>query len=361
MFSDVRPNYPKHRYMADGTRHTKQQRKDYEEGESSDMVNAEGSADDEGTSLPIPSSKIVKVMEGVWSVSAPALQSFELVRRALPKAPLLHDQPSKSLPRDPNPSLQLDIAHSLAPPFLMSTPASASSSTPASAVSSAFSSASSHNASSRSRHESAPRRGRTSRMRQRAREYPGSSRQPPRAPANRERWDQYFDSQEARGTSYNNRSPAPCTGSVALASRSLVTELGPVQAIPQLQVLDLQSQPMLLHDTASNQLVEAAVISTDFSRSSVLQQAMQQWPQTSHHAKRSRSRERNRSPSHPSGSRNRLRDQRREYTRRSPSPGYQRHKHDTSDLEAFLLVFSGVLLLVALKLTIANVTKQSEC
>lgn len=339
MFSDVRPNYPEHRYMADGTRRSKQQRKDYEEGESSDMVDAIGSADEESEIPPIASGKIVEVMEDVQPTPAPALQSFELVRRALPAPPprsqlpesLLQDQPSESLPRNLESSLQLDIARSLAPPLSTSNPASASSSAPASAISSAFSSASSHNASSHSRHESAPRRGRTSRMRQRAREYPGSSRQPPRAPASRERWDQYFGSQEAQGTSYDNRGPAPRTSSASLAPRPAATQVGPVRAIPQMRVLDLQAQPMLLHDTASNQLVEAAILSTDFSQSSVLRHAIQQRSQASRPPERSRSRERNRSPSRPSGSRNRSRDRRHEYSRRSPSPGYRRRSPPTSD------------------------------
>ena len=80
MFSDIWPNYPKHHYMADGTRHTKQQCKDYEEGESLDMVNVEGSANNKGISLPIPSNKTIEAIEGVHSVSAPALQSFKLIR-----------------------------------------------------------------------------------------------------------------------------------------------------------------------------------------------------------------------------------------------------------------------------------------
>jgi hypothetical protein len=330
MFSDVRPDYPEHRYMADGTKRSKQQRKHYDEGESSDMVDAEGSADEEIGNLPTVSSRVAEVMGDVQPTSEPALQSFELLRRALP-APPSPNQPSKSLPRDTESTLRLDTARSLAPPPSTSTPASASSSAPASAASSAFSSTSSRNASSHSRRESAPRRGRTSRMRQRAREYPGSSRQPPRAPASRDRWEQYFDSREARGTSYDNRGSAPRASSAALAPPTMVNEVGPVRAVPQLRVLDMQTQPMLLHDTASNQLVEAAILSTDFSQSSVLQRAIQQRQEPSRPFGRSRSRERNRSPSRQSGSRNRSRDRGREYSRRSPSPSYRRRSPPAPD------------------------------
>ena len=38
----------------------------------------------------------------------------------------------------------------------------------------------------------------------------------------------------------------------------------------------MQAQPMLLHDMSSNQLVETAVFSTDFSQSAVLQGVLHQ-------------------------------------------------------------------------------------
>ncbi len=81
---------------------------------------------------------------------------------------------------------------------------------------------------------------------------------------------------------------------------------------------------MLLHDTASNQLVETAIISTDFSQSVFLQRALQQSQLAQTQAERPPSRERRHSPPRTSSSRNRSRDRRRDYSRRSPSPDYYR-------------------------------------
>ena len=79
----------------------------------------------------------------------------------------------------------------------------------------------------------------------------------------------------------------------------------------------MQAQPMLLHDTSSNQLVETAILSTDFSQSAVLQGALHQLQQPARRSNRSPTRERTRSPP-------RSRDRRRQYRRRSPSPEYRR-------------------------------------
>ena len=78
----------------------------------------------------------------------------------------------------------------------------------------------------------------------------------------------------------------------------------------------MQAQPMLLH-TSSNQLVETAILSTDFSQSAILQSALHPRSQPARSRDRSPSRERNRSPS-------RSRDCRRQYRQRSPSPDYCR-------------------------------------
>ena len=51
-FLVVRPRFSNHRYNADGTRTTKLQRKQLEEGESSDMVDDSGSVDSEGSISP---------------------------------------------------------------------------------------------------------------------------------------------------------------------------------------------------------------------------------------------------------------------------------------------------------------------
>ena len=54
----------------------------------------------------------------------------------------------------------------------------------------------------------------------------------------------------------------------------------------------MQAQPMLLHDTSSNQLVETAILSTDFSQSAILQSALHPHSQPTRSSDRSPSRER---------------------------------------------------------------------
>jgi hypothetical protein len=316
MFSDVRPDYPEHRYMADGTRRTKQQRKDYDEGESSDMVNATLSAGDESDEATFPPEKIKEVMEDIQPTGAPTLSPLEDLRLAVPEPSL----PSKG------PVLQLDIADSLAPPGSISNPASAPTSAPTSAISSAFSSASSLNAPSHSRRGTPHQwRGRAARRQQCANEYPGSSRPPLRAQASRETWDQYFGRQEASGVSYDSRNESTTHArSAAIVPRSDATNVGFVQAAPQFRVLGSQAQPMLLHDTSSNQLVETTILSTDFSQSAVLQRVLHPGQPTPGRSERSPPREQRRSPPRASGSRNRSRNRRHDYPRRSPSREYSR-------------------------------------
>ncbi len=311
VFSDVRPNFSVHRYNADGSRLTKQQRKEQNDEESSDMFENEGS--EKSPEGDTPAGKFTEVMEDVQRTDELELQPWKPLRLALPAPP--------ALTRDSN--LQLDTMSSLAPPLSTSNPASASTSTPTSAVSSAFSSASSLNTPSHPRRGSSRRQGRTARRHQRASQYPGSSRPPQRAEASREAWDQYYESREARGVDYDNRDSAPRASSrpSALASRTSATDVGPVQAVPRLRVLSMQAQPMLLHDTSSNQLVETAILSTDFSQSTILQSALHSHHQPVRSSDRSRSRERNRSPPR---SRNRSQDRRRQYRQRSPSPSYRR-------------------------------------
>jgi len=134
MFCDVRPNFSERRYMPDGTRLTKQQRKDYDDGESSDMANAALSVNEDDEEEPFP-SKITEVMEDVQPTGEPASQPLENMHLAVPDV----TAPSKT------PTLQLNVTDSLTPPVPTSTPTSASNSAPNSAISSAISSTSSIN------------------------------------------------------------------------------------------------------------------------------------------------------------------------------------------------------------------------
>ena len=62
-FSRVRPDYSEHRYNVDGSRLTKQQRKEHDEGESTDMAEDEGSEIGSIDDAPFPSDKIVEITE----------------------------------------------------------------------------------------------------------------------------------------------------------------------------------------------------------------------------------------------------------------------------------------------------------
>ncbi len=131
VFSDIRPNFPSHRYSADGMHLTKQQRKDQAEEISSDMYENEGSGSEPVEN--VPSGKITEVMEDIQPTGTLVLQSFHPVRLDSPEPPSSCH----------GPALQLDTVSDLVPLIPTSNPASASTSAPASAVSSAFSSASS--------------------------------------------------------------------------------------------------------------------------------------------------------------------------------------------------------------------------
>jgi hypothetical protein len=71
-FSVIFPHFSEHRYNANGTRTTKLQRKQMEEGESSDMANDSGSVDSEGPTT-LPAAKIVEIMEDVQPTGTSAL------------------------------------------------------------------------------------------------------------------------------------------------------------------------------------------------------------------------------------------------------------------------------------------------
>lgn len=317
-FVDVRPKYPAHRYNADGTRRTKQQRKDYDEGESSDVASDSGSdysIDDE----PGPSqTKITEVMEDIQPTSAlvvapagpvpPATQPLDSVHLEVPSLPTAGQTPA----------LRLDTSGTTA-----TNPASTSVSTPTSAQTSAISSSSSANVSSPFRNEPSASRGRASRRQLRSSGYQRPARSTPRPQTDRGGWDRYFEEQRARGVSYEDdcATSARRAGPSALISRP-APDLALSRSLPQLRVVTLQPQPILLHDSASNQLVETTVLSTDFSQSAILNQALRQTqpPRTEHGSQSPRER----SPSRHSSRREGSRERRREYRRRSPSPEYRR-------------------------------------
>jgi hypothetical protein len=64
VFTTVPPHYSELRYKADGTRTTKLQRKQLEQEESTDMAKAGGS-DDSDADAPLPTAKIIEVMEDI--------------------------------------------------------------------------------------------------------------------------------------------------------------------------------------------------------------------------------------------------------------------------------------------------------
>ena len=346
-FTRVRPNYSEHRYNADGSRLTKQQCKEQEQEESTDMAEDEGSEIGSIGDAPFPADKITEVMEeeqptderstGTPPNEAPirevTMQDVLATETQTAKEPL--DQPLDdlhlSLPTAParvrSPTLQLDTAISLIPPSSVSNPTSASTSTPVSAVSSA----SSANAPLQPRSEAPSRRDRAARRQHRSSGYQ-RSRPTPRPQAGREDWEHYFERQEARGVSYEGPSAVTSrtAGPSAIIPRPSITDLSPARVLPQFRVVDVQAQPLLLHDTASNQLVETAVLSTDFSQSALLQHALQQQQQQLQQApleyNRSvpRERERDYSPPTQASHKDRPRGQRREYRQRSPTPERRR-------------------------------------
>ena len=326
-FSQVRPQYAEHRYNADGSKLNKQQRKEYDDGESSDMAENEGSEVGSAEDAPFPADKIIEIMDDVQATEEPAalLAPTTSEPTTLPLDSLHLALPTPSTP-SLTPSLQLDTALSLFPPATTSNPASASTSAPASAVSST----SSANLPPHPRSGTPSHRGRTSRRQQRSSGYQRPARQSSRPQAGREAWSQYFESQEARGVTYENTDATPYRSAVssALTHRPSFSDMGPVRTLPQFRVVEMQAQPVLLHDTASNQMVETAILSTDFSQSAVLQHALQQ--QSSRRQDGSPSRERDRSPPRRPPQRNRSRGQRRDYRQRSPPPDYRQRSPSRS-------------------------------
>jgi hypothetical protein len=75
-FSVVRPHFLEHRYNIDGTRTTKLQHKQLEEGESSDMAKDSGSVDSEGNISP-PATKIVEIMDDVQPTGTPVMAPLD--------------------------------------------------------------------------------------------------------------------------------------------------------------------------------------------------------------------------------------------------------------------------------------------
>ena len=104
VFSDVRPNFSTHRYNADGLRLTKQQRKEQNDEESSDMYEDDGS--ETSPKGDAPAGKITEIMEDVQPTNEWEVQPWKPLRLALPDPP--------TPPQDPD--LRLDTAGGLAPP-----------------------------------------------------------------------------------------------------------------------------------------------------------------------------------------------------------------------------------------------------
>ena len=225
VFSRVRPQCPEHRYNTDGSRLTKLQRKEHNDGESTDMAEDEGSEVGSAGDAPFPADKIVEITEDTIMTDDPSLQSRQAADETAtqPLDDIFLELPILSAPGQT--PLQLDTALGLRPPTSTSNPASASTSAPASAVSSA----SSFNDPSLPRSGAYPHRGCSSRRQQRSSAYPRTSR-PSRSQAGRDAWEQYFEDQEARGVSYENAGSdrSRNASSSALARRSSTTELGSV-------------------------------------------------------------------------------------------------------------------------------------
>ena len=119
VFSDMRPNFSVHRYNTDGIWLTKQQWQEQVNEENSDMYKDEGSANEHDGVAPSG-----KITEDIQLSGEPTLALLKSLRLALPVPPVSRQEPA----------LQLDTAGSLAPPGLISNPASASASAPTSAV-----------------------------------------------------------------------------------------------------------------------------------------------------------------------------------------------------------------------------------
>ena len=178
-FSVVHPQYSEARYNADGTRTTKQQRKQQEEGKSSDMATGEDSIDSDDD-LPYPPARIFEDMEEVQPGNDTATTTGEPSSSA-----------ASSWAKPLAPHLHLDTQ--LTPPMLPSNPTSASVSMHVSATSSA----SLPSISVPSEPGSASEPSCNQRQRQRASNPPASGRMERRPRTSSAAWDAYFRGPEA--------------------------------------------------------------------------------------------------------------------------------------------------------------------
>ena len=212
---------------------------------------------DSNDDLPYPPpARIFEDMEEIRPGNATATttgkpSSLAASSRAKPLAPHLH----------------LDTQ--LTPPMLPSNPTSASVSTHVSVTSSA----SIPSISMPLEPGSASEPSRNQKQRQHASNPPASCRMERRPRTSSAAWDAYFRGQEARGVIYEQAQPAPPkqTSSRVIAPRTAMAAMEPARAPANFQVLETQSQHMIIHDSSSNQLVEAQIPSLDFSRSAALQ------------------------------------------------------------------------------------------
>jgi hypothetical protein len=156
-------------------------------------------------------------------------------------------------------------------------------------------------------------RSRVQRRRLRTGEHRATARTEPPS-ANQEAWDNYFRDQESRGIVYGRAEPSSSNPpAAALLPRSATSEVGFARPPANFQVLNLQAQHMVIHDSSSGQLVEATVPSIDFSQSVALWNILQSQtsaPQNSPSCAREDS---------PLGS------GQRSHRRWSPSPEYRPH------------------------------------
>jgi hypothetical protein len=132
-FSVVRPHFPEHCYNTDGTRTTKLQHKQLEEGESSDMAEDSGSVDLEGNVSP-PAMKIMEIMDNVQPMGMPVMAPLDTLPSAQ-EASMSRQHPALRLDTSAEPALLTATLN----PASTSSPVSTINSTQASAVSAASS------------------------------------------------------------------------------------------------------------------------------------------------------------------------------------------------------------------------------
>jgi hypothetical protein len=94
-----------------------------------------------------------------------------------------------------------------------------------------------------------------------------------RSSASKDAWDAYFRDQQAQGVTYDesDASLPSQPSSTALLPRAMTSDVGFARPPSNFRVLNLQAQHMIIHDSSSNQLVEASIPSIDFSQSAALQ------------------------------------------------------------------------------------------